>query len=85
MVGPSVITATASPVNKVQRDRRIDIEIDPPAHNISGPNGWVKWRPALGRVWDGLWRADQYFLICHLGRSRQVQSIPLGVSLQQQY
>jgi hypothetical protein len=29
-------------VNKAQCDRRGDIEIDPPAHNISGPNGWVK-------------------------------------------
>jgi hypothetical protein len=40
MVGTSVDTAKASAVNKAQRDRRI--EIDAPAHNISGPNGWVK-------------------------------------------
>jgi len=41
-VGASVGTAKASPVNKAQCDRRVDTEIDPPAHNISGPNGWVK-------------------------------------------
>jgi hypothetical protein len=37
MVGPSVGTAKASPVNSAQCDRRVHIEIDPPAHNISGP------------------------------------------------
>src|SRR5262249_7053125 len=40
-----------SPVNRTQRDRRVDIEIDPPARNISGPNGWVTQRRALGGVW----------------------------------
>jgi hypothetical protein len=34
MVGPIVGTAKASPVNRAQRDSRVDIEIDPPAHNI---------------------------------------------------
>jgi len=42
MDGPSVGTAKASPVNRAQCDRRGDIEIDPPAHNIPGPNGWVR-------------------------------------------
>src|SRR5215467_5164992 len=51
MDGPSVGTAKASPVNKAQCDRRGDIEIDPPAHNISGPNGWVMQRCALGAAW----------------------------------
>jgi hypothetical protein len=37
MVGPSVGTAKASPVNRVQRDRRVDIEFDPPAQNILKP------------------------------------------------
>jgi hypothetical protein len=50
MVGPSVGTAKARPVNRAQRDKRVDIEIDAPAHNISGPNGWVTQRCALGEV-----------------------------------
>jgi hypothetical protein len=37
MVGPSVGTAKASPVNRVQRDRRVDIEFDPLAQNILKP------------------------------------------------
>jgi len=51
MVGPSVGTAKASPVNRAQRNRHVDIEIDSPAHNISGPNGWVTQRRALGAAW----------------------------------
>jgi hypothetical protein len=46
MVGLSVATAKASPVNRAQRDRRVDIEI--PAHNISDPNGWVTQGRARG-------------------------------------
>jgi hypothetical protein len=34
-----VDTTKTSPVNKAQRDRRIDAEMDPPAHDISAPNG----------------------------------------------
>jgi ABC-type uncharacterized transport system substrate-binding protein len=37
MVGPSAGTAKASPVNRVQRDRRVDIGIDLRAHNILKP------------------------------------------------
>ena len=34
MVGPSGGKAKVSPVNRAQRDRHVDIEIDPLAHNI---------------------------------------------------
>src|SRR5215469_9182278 len=37
MVGPSGGTAKVSPVNRAQRDRHVDIEIDPLAHNILKP------------------------------------------------
>jgi len=51
MVGFSVGTAKTSPVNKAHRDRRVEIEIHPPAHNISGPNDWVTQRCALRGGW----------------------------------
>src|SRR5262249_49606398 len=41
----------SKPANRAQRDRHVDIEIDLLAHNISGPNGWVTQRCALGGAW----------------------------------
>src|SRR6516162_3023413 len=37
MAGPSVGTAKASPVNRAQPDRRVDIEFDPLPHDILKP------------------------------------------------
>ena len=37
MAGPSVGTAKASPINRAQRDRCVDIGIDLPAHSILEP------------------------------------------------
>ena len=37
MAGPGVGTAKASPINRAQRDRYVDIGIDLPAHSILGP------------------------------------------------
>ena len=37
--GPNREAIARLPQERAQRNRRVDIEIDPPAHNISGPNG----------------------------------------------
>jgi hypothetical protein len=45
MVGPSVGTAKASPINRAQRDRYVDIGIDFPAHSILEPIPFA-WVPS---------------------------------------